>query len=56
METLDSQKYRLTMQAALAQYVNRSLPSIRPLGVPEHGHAVAAVRALNVYDHSSIAP
>ena len=56
MGTLDSQEYRLSVQAALAQHVNGSLSAIRPLCVPEHGHAGAAIRALNVYDHSSIAP
>ena len=56
MGTLDSQKYGFAMQAALAQYVHRSLPPVRPFRVLEHSHAVAAVWALNVYDHSSNAP
>jgi len=56
MGLLDSQKHRLSVQAPLAEHIDRSLSAVSPLRVPEHGHAVAAVGALNVYDHSSIAP
>lgn len=56
MGLLDSQEYRLAVQASLAENVHRSLPAVSPLRVPENGHAVAAVGALNIYDHSSNAP
>lgn len=55
METLDSQEYRLAVQASLAQHIDRSLPPVRPLGIPQHRHAVAAVRALYL-DHNISRP
>lgn len=56
MGLLDSQEYRLAVQASLAEHIHCALLPVRPLGVPEHGHASAAVGALNVYDHSISRP
>lgn len=56
MGLFDSQEYRLSVQASLAEHIDRALPAVRPFRIPQHGHAGAAVRALNVYDHSSSAP
>lgn len=56
MGLLDSQKYRLSVQASLAQHIDRSLPAVRPLGVPQRRHAVAAEGTVNLDGHNISRP